>query len=147
MTQSTEAPSSMSRADAPRKHCWECLRRRLVCDSARPVCNRCCNNGIVCSGYGEKQPLRWVKPGRVTARNRRRPKAGGVDKLKDDAVVVWQSSSTTRNDGEGELQSKFSSLSISGATQSKALDTILRFEITCENFAAMQASYTCKFYL
>ncbi|KAH8429280.1 uncharacterized protein LDX57_006947 [Aspergillus melleus] len=59
----------------PRKqHCWECLRRPLVCDFARPQCKRCATAGIPCPGYGKKEPrrLKWLPPGKVTSR---RPKA------------------------------------------------------------------------
>ena len=44
------------------KHCWECRRRRLVCDSTRPACNRCRKNRVTCPGYTETKPLRWVSP-------------------------------------------------------------------------------------
>ncbi|KAK0616923.1 C6 zinc finger domain-containing protein [Immersiella caudata] len=59
---------------APKRHCWECLRRCLVCDSTRPVCRRCSQSGTECPGYGEKpRRLKWLAPGRVTS-HRRRPK-------------------------------------------------------------------------
>uniref|UniRef100_A0A0B7K142 Zn(2)-C6 fungal-type domain-containing protein n=1 Tax=Bionectria ochroleuca TaxID=29856 RepID=A0A0B7K142_BIOOC len=54
-----------------KRHCWECLRRRLVCDSTHPVCNRCSTAGVVCPGYENTQPLKWLAPGRVKVRNRR----------------------------------------------------------------------------
>ncbi|KAI8631780.1 hypothetical protein F5Y19DRAFT_492734 [Xylariaceae sp. FL1651] len=139
MTQLSEVVSTTtSQGEPPRKHCWECLRRRLVCDSTRPVCKRCCDNSIVCPGYDEKQPLRWVKPGRVTARTRRQRQ-----KVDNSSCV---DSSTSKNDSENEnLESKFGMLSIFGAMQAKALDKILQFDITSENFAALQASYHCKY--
>ena len=45
-----------------KRHCWECRRRSLVCDSATPACNRCIRTGIDCPGYGETKPrrLQWV---------------------------------------------------------------------------------------
>ncbi|EAL86331.1 C6 finger domain protein, putative [Aspergillus fumigatus Af293] len=51
--------------DRPR-HCWECLRRSLVCDFIRPQCKRCSTSGIVCPGYEDKAPfrLKWLPPGR-----------------------------------------------------------------------------------
>ncbi|KAH9904275.1 fungal-specific transcription factor domain-containing protein [Xylariomycetidae sp. FL2044] len=58
-----------------RRHCWECLRRRLVCDGMRPACTRCRSAGIVCPGFEDKQPLRWLQPGKVTARTRKPKKA------------------------------------------------------------------------
>lgn len=53
------------------RQCWECLRRRLVCDTGHPVCNKCKTSGIVCPGYDDKKPLRWLTPGKVTSRTRR----------------------------------------------------------------------------
>lgn len=52
-----------------KRHCWECLRRRLVCDFGRPGCDRCADSGIDCPGYGETQPLRlrWLDPGKVSS--------------------------------------------------------------------------------
>ncbi|GAP92431.2 putative C6 zinc finger domain-containing protein [Rosellinia necatrix] len=155
------APNPVTgQVEGPRKHCWECLRRRLVCDSVRPVCNRCRKNGIVCPGYGEQQPLRWVKPGRVTVRNRRRPKAGSTttakrarvakrtpDSTDDDPVVdgdaVDQSSSTTSDlsSSDGELQSQSVARQLFALSQPRAVDSIMRYDIWCENFAGIEASY------
>ena len=56
------------------RQCWECLRRRWVCDAARPVCNKCRNAGIVCPGYNDTKPLTWLAPGRVTSRARKKKK-------------------------------------------------------------------------
>jgi hypothetical protein len=59
--------------DKPRKrHCWECRRRCLVCDSAQPSCRRCSNAGIQCPGYSESKPqrLRWLSPGKVISQTR-----------------------------------------------------------------------------
>lgn len=56
-----------------RKHCWECERRYLVCDSTRPSCMRCSKLGVVCPGYGAMKPvnLKWLSPGQVKSRKRR----------------------------------------------------------------------------
>ncbi|KAK3693138.1 fungal-specific transcription factor domain-containing protein [Podospora appendiculata] len=56
----------------PNHQCWECRRRRLVCDAASPVCSKCRSSGIVCPGYGDNKPLTWLAPGRVISRGRRR---------------------------------------------------------------------------
>ncbi|KAK3332914.1 fungal-specific transcription factor domain-containing protein [Cercophora scortea] len=56
----------------PSHQCWECRRRRLVCDAASPVCSKCRSNGIVCPGYGDNKPLTWLAPGRVISRGRKR---------------------------------------------------------------------------
>ncbi|KMU88010.1 hypothetical protein CIHG_05778 [Coccidioides immitis H538.4] len=42
-----------------RRQCWECSRRRLTA-------------GITCPGYSQKKPLKWLPPGKVTSRTRRR---------------------------------------------------------------------------
>ncbi|CAG8082358.1 unnamed protein product [Penicillium salamii] len=58
-----------------KRHCWECLRRRLVCDFALPGCNRCKSSGVDCPGYSETPPVRvrWLEPGRVKSRQRKSP--------------------------------------------------------------------------
>ncbi|RMZ41300.1 C6 finger domain protein [Aspergillus flavus] len=61
------------------RHCWECMRRRLVCDFARPTCNKCRSAGVACPGYDEKKPLRWLAPGKVTSRARRRRSPHGTN--------------------------------------------------------------------
>lgn len=57
-----------------KRHCWECLRRSLVCDFTQPECKRCIKSGTPCPGYGEKEPLRlnWLAPGKVKSRTRAR---------------------------------------------------------------------------
>lgn len=64
-------PSTASTGGNEPRQCWECLRRRWVCDAARPVCNKCRAAGIVCPGYNDQKPLTWLAPGRVTSRTRR----------------------------------------------------------------------------
>lgn len=51
--------------------CWECRRRRLVCDCTRPVCNKCRATGVVCPGYEDAKPLKWLAPGKVLSRSRK----------------------------------------------------------------------------
>ncbi|KAL2266660.1 hypothetical protein VTJ83DRAFT_6012 [Remersonia thermophila] len=53
-------------------HCWECRRRRLVCDGTKPICKRCRAAGIVCPGYADRKPLTWLAPGRVVSRPRKK---------------------------------------------------------------------------
>lgn len=43
-----------------RRQCWECRRRRLVCDFSLPGCRKCYTAGVECPGYDEKKPLKWV---------------------------------------------------------------------------------------
>ncbi|RYO79051.1 hypothetical protein DL766_009726 [Monosporascus sp. MC13-8B] len=54
--------------DAKTKHCWECRRRRLVCDFARPKCRKCQVRGVECPGYGSKKPLKWLQPQQADAK-------------------------------------------------------------------------------
>ncbi|KAB5555034.1 putative C6 finger domain protein [Coniochaeta sp. 2T2.1] len=69
--------------NAPRRHCWECRRRCLVCDFTRPACKRCTSSGALCPGYSDTKPpqLRWLAPGRVTSRRHkgRRARSSGTD--------------------------------------------------------------------
>ncbi|KAF4878622.1 hypothetical protein CGCSCA1_v002365 [Colletotrichum siamense] len=51
-----------------KRACWECQRRGVVCDSARPVCSKCKLSGIVCPGYENVKPLTWVAPNQITTR-------------------------------------------------------------------------------
>ena len=55
------------------RQCWDCLKRRLVCDFTLPHCKKCSKNGRQCSGYDEKKPLQWVEPGHILSRKRRKP--------------------------------------------------------------------------
>lgn len=32
--------------------CWTCRARRVKCDEAQPVCNRCAHSRLICEGYG-----------------------------------------------------------------------------------------------
>ncbi|KAI1171874.1 fungal-specific transcription factor domain-containing protein [Nemania sp. FL0916] len=154
------APTA-SQAKSSQKHCWECLRRRLVCDSARPVCNRCRASGIVCPGYSEQKPLRWMKPGRVTARNRQRKNAvapqdnrkkkliktsAGAEDVEDDVKssskgadqIRWTSNTVSSyRDALGQLGDRV----LSEVTTPKAMNVIMKYDLVCENFAGVEESY------
>ncbi|KAH7091343.1 fungal-specific transcription factor domain-containing protein [Paraphoma chrysanthemicola] len=54
------------------RQCWECLKRRLVCDHTLPHCKKCQKAGKECPGYDEQKPLQWVEPGKVTSRRRKK---------------------------------------------------------------------------
>ncbi|KAI1419494.1 hypothetical protein F5Y12DRAFT_245116 [Xylaria sp. FL1777] len=163
MTKSTEPTgSATTQTKTSQKHCWECLRRRLVCDSVQPICNRCRTGGLVCPGYGEKQPLRWVKPGQVTACTRERAKARlsagvktgvsnntGVDGDSTEANMADRASSTSQEDSnDGGLLRELDALYLLGARQLRNPDAIMRYDIACENFAGVRASYiyNCEIY-
>lgn len=82
-----------------RRHCWECRRRCLVCDSTKPSCKRCSTSGTTCPGYSRVKParIRWVEPGRVTSRARRRPKKSCHDAAHEEKkyVISTRNSSTS----------------------------------------------------
>ncbi|UPX10496.1 uncharacterized protein EKO05_0001154 [Ascochyta rabiei] len=72
------------------RQCWECLKRRLVCDHTLPHCRKCIKAGKECPGYDEQKPLQWVEPGKVTSRRRKKdgpPKVYTI-KSKDREPVV-----------------------------------------------------------
>ncbi|KAF2867533.1 C6 zinc finger domain-containing protein [Massariosphaeria phaeospora] len=52
------------------RQCWECLKRRLVCDLTRPGCRKCQKVGKECPGYDQQKPLQWIAPGKVSSRRR-----------------------------------------------------------------------------
>lgn len=72
----------MKRAESGEKkatrQCWECLKRRLVCDHTLPHCKKCIKAGKDCPGYDEQKPLQWVEPGKVTSRRRKKNSAPKV---------------------------------------------------------------------
>ncbi|CAN9288413.1 unnamed protein product [Alternaria alternata] len=49
----------MTAAKAATKGCWTCKDRKVSCDRAVPVCNKCSKSKRVCGGYGIR--LSWVK--------------------------------------------------------------------------------------
>jgi hypothetical protein len=66
------------------RQCWECLKRRLVCDHSLPCCKKCQKAGRECPGYDEQKPLQWVQPGRVTFRKKRRDEPPTVYTVQGD---------------------------------------------------------------
>lgn len=71
MASQTLTLTSRTKETGQRRQCWECTRRRLVCDSTKPHCNKCRVSGTECPGYGERKPLKWLAPGKVKSRNRK----------------------------------------------------------------------------
>ncbi|KAK4034040.1 fungal-specific transcription factor domain-containing protein [Parachaetomium inaequale] len=70
------APDAVTAA-VERQQCWECRRRRLVCDGTQPVCTKCRAARIVCPGYADKKPLTWLAPGQVMSRTRKKKSPNG----------------------------------------------------------------------
>ena len=72
------------------RQCWECLKRRLVCDHTLPHCKKCVKAGKECPGYDAQKPLQWVEPGKVTSRRRKKdltPKVYTIRPKDDEAAV------------------------------------------------------------
>lgn len=114
-----------------KRHCWEFLQRRLVCDSVRPACKRCGAAGILCPGYNDAKPrrLRWLPTGRVLSRTRRKKQ---------------------------EISRKTEDSSIKTTVQPKSLDNkfpvapdlvIPRVRLMTEQCAIIQAVEYCKYIL
>ena len=72
------------------RQCWECLKRRLVCDHTLPHCKKCVKAGKECPGYDAQKPLQWVEPGKVTSRRRKKDLTPKVYTIgpKDDETAV-----------------------------------------------------------
>ncbi|KAF9889352.1 hypothetical protein FE257_007462 [Aspergillus nanangensis] len=96
----------------PQRPCWECRRRRLVCDFSVPECNKCRAAGVDCPGYGDKKPLKWLAPGKVRSRNRRR---------KCDSPTRKDSASSTTSSSSSSASS--SSSNSSSSTTASTPDT------------------------
>ncbi|KAL5611133.1 hypothetical protein FOBRF1_007250 [Fusarium oxysporum] len=57
--------------------CWECSKRRLVCDLGTPKCRKCRVRGVDCSGY-EHKPLQWMRPGQTRSKGAQSAKTLGI---------------------------------------------------------------------
>ncbi|KAK3311094.1 fungal-specific transcription factor domain-containing protein [Chaetomium strumarium] len=68
---SVNGPQMSQQPSPSRPQCWECRRRRHVCDGMQPVCAKCQTARIVCPGYADKRPLTWVTPGQAMSRPRK----------------------------------------------------------------------------
>ncbi|KAH8648538.1 hypothetical protein BX600DRAFT_517916 [Xylariales sp. PMI_506] len=115
---------------SPQRFCWECLRRRIVCDSTQPVCKKCENAGIVCPGYDDKKPLKWMTPdtGLNRPKHKRRqsssPKSrSGHEERADERPSASSSSSTQtpqvqapRDVGESEVADLFADIELQDNT-------------------------------
>ncbi|KAF7549489.1 hypothetical protein G7Z17_g6347 [Cylindrodendrum hubeiense] len=62
------------------KPCWDCLKKRLVCDFGRPGCRKCESRNTECSGY-DKKPLKWLAPGQTRSKGRRARNESNVIRL------------------------------------------------------------------
>ncbi len=122
-----DATSGMEKSQ--RRHCWECLRRCLVCDSTRPACKRCSGSGTACPGYTDTKPsrLRWLVPGRVTSRSR--PRRLKADTLSSDGIENHDDKRTVTR---------------ATANPSSSALVIPRFELRTDHCSLIQAVAYCK---
>lgn len=74
-------PGTERKAD---RQCWECLKKRLVCDLTLPHCKKCGKRATVCPGYGAQRPLQWLPAGKVSSK-------GPKSRLRYGQVVVVDS--------------------------------------------------------
>jgi hypothetical protein len=118
--------SAMSDLQHQRPHCWECRRRRLVCDGTQPVCNKCRLLGIVCPGFADKQPLKWLAPGQVMSRARRRK----VPRKTNDSA-------------KGPTKATTASTRFIEDQQTDELDVVLPVELRPESSDAFEALIYC----
>jgi hypothetical protein len=103
-----------------RRQCWECHRRRLVCDFSLPGCRKCYTAGVECPGYGEKKPLKWVPAGEVASRPRRK---------------TIQPTTTKQHVAEDRSDGQVAALSLS----------VPRDRLVTEPGAIVEAAYYCEF--
>lgn len=121
-----------------RRQCWECQRRRLVCDSTYPVCIQCRTTRITCPGYEDKRPLVWLAPGRVTSRTRRRPRKGAAAPSK-----LKVSKSGTAKTNEKQTQD----LAVAPLTQAAVQDRVKipKLVLKTERCDIYSAAHYCKY--
>lgn len=70
------SPSFQLPRMASSRKCWECRRRRRVCNAKLP-CHQCEKDGITCSGYGSK-PVTFLPIG-MRSRHRRGEEDDAID--------------------------------------------------------------------
>lgn len=121
-----------------RRQCWECQRRRLVCDSARPVCSKCKTSGVVCPGYEDKKPLVWLAPGKVKTRTWKR-KSPPANKNKDDV-----SSRESSKEQSGSELAKAVRSEVSSARTGHLVHLFPGHELRDETCDIIEATLYCK---
>ncbi|KAH7366665.1 fungal-specific transcription factor domain-containing protein [Pyrenochaeta sp. MPI-SDFR-AT-0127] len=83
------------------RQCWECLKRRLVCDHSLPHCKKCQKAGKECPGYDEQKPLQWVETGKVTSRRRKKDSPPKI--YAAPAIQKEQACETTKTSSESSV--------------------------------------------
>jgi hypothetical protein len=89
---------------APR-HCWGCIKRRIVCDRTLPQCTKCLRTGRECPGYAEQKPLQWVQDRKITSKGSKTemtPMLYGSGSSTGQEHKTWQTSEATRTGGRAK---------------------------------------------
>jgi hypothetical protein len=113
----------------PVASCWECSKRRLVCDLGTPKCRKCRVRGVDCPGYQHK-PLQWMRPGQTRSKGAQSMKTLGLSCLpaRSDGVIatctiLGQENSTQV---QGSEDSKVEDASSIPACKAQTAMTVLR---------------------
>jgi hypothetical protein len=114
-----EMEKSISSSQSKSRQCWECRRRRLVCDFSLPGCHKCYTAGVECPGYGQKKPLKWVTVCEVTSRPRKK---------------IVQQTTTKQQVSEDRSDSQVETWSLS----------VPRDRLVTESESIVEAAYYCK---
>lgn len=128
---------------SPKRQCWECLRRRLVCDFTQPSCKKCIRAGVECPGYDEKKPLKWLEPGKVASK-RRSPK--NSQKGKNRASKEPISSGKTKSSTPGTTLVIRDNRGSSSSEDTDGVEEIPRFDLKDETHDVVQAIHYCKLF-
>jgi hypothetical protein len=125
------------------RQCWDCLKRRLVCDHTLPHCKKCQKAGRECSGYDEQKPLQWIETGKVTSRRRK----------KDSPPKLYTFPSREKEQASGEPASLCSDPHETPGSQTLQVSEAVSSDVTLpsfeEHFTAwrsyvdFQLAYTC----
>lgn len=121
--------------EARKRHCWECLRRRLVCDFQVPCCKRCVGSGVNCPGYAEIPPIRlkWLAPGKVKSRQR----TGSSNCQKNNRA---QSDSVSSDISRGGFVSAEAD---TGSSDESPKSTVPRFHLKTDHHALLDFVQYC----
>lgn len=128
-----------------KRQCWECLRRRLVCDFTQPSCKKCIKFGVNCPGYDEKKPLKWLPPGKVNSKRAERP-----DARKGKGLILKEMASY--NLGEHfspeyvleQVSLTIASLRSEDDQSEQDIEEIPRFDLLDETSEVVRAVQYCK---
>jgi hypothetical protein len=120
------------------RQCWECLKRRLVCDYSLPGCKKCRKAGRECPGYDEQKPLQWVQPGRVTFRKRRRDEPPTVytiqEKARSETVDGANGADAVKSSGLSEPSESVDSSSTAFDDSVLATNVVLEDEVISQEY-------------